>query len=144
MAKRTIRNIIKDQKLISADSGMTVTAAARLMRDNGAGAILVIDDGRLLGIFTERDALFRVLAEGLDPTATGITDAMTRDPTTIHPDKDFDAAMASMHAGHFRHLPVVEDDVVLGMVSSVDAMGPELEQFMYAVIVEEQNRDVLL
>ncbi len=48
-----------------------------------------------------------------------------------------------MHGGRFRHVPVVENDRALGMVSSLDAMGPELEQFMYAVIVDEHNRDIL-
>ncbi|MGR8921280.1 MAG: CBS domain-containing protein [Gammaproteobacteria bacterium] len=144
MSKRTIRTIIEGQQPVTADTDMTAAEAARVMRERQVGAILVLEAGRLAGIFTERDALFRIVAEGLDPTTTPIASAMTPDPTTIHPDKDFDKALEMMHSGHFRHLPVVEDGSLLGMVSSLDAMGPELEQFMYAVIVDEQKRDILL
>ena len=143
MSKRTIRTIIQDQEPATVDVGMTAAAAAGLMRDRGVGAILVLDEGRLAGIFTERDALFRVVAEGLDPTATSVADVMTADPVTIAPDKPFATALELMHAGQFRHVPVVEGTRAIGMVSSRDAMGPELEQFMYTLIVEQQNRDVL-
>ncbi len=143
MTARTIRDIIDHQELLTADIGMTVSEAARLMKARVVGAIVVLRDGALAGIFTERDALFRVVAEGLDPTTTTMESAMTADPTTVHPDKPFATALEVMHHGRFRHVPVVEDGQVVGMISSRDAMGPELEQFMYALIAEDHNRDIL-
>lgn len=143
MSIRTIGSIIEGQALLSAEASLPVADAARLMRAHKVGAIVVLEGEQLAGIFTERDALFRVVAEGLDPRSTPVAEVMTRHPTTIGADKPFARALELMHAGRFRHVPVVDHDRVIGMVSSRDAMGPELEQFMYSLIVEEHNRDVL-
>lgn len=143
MSERTIRDIIQGQEPLTTQGDTKVGKAARLMREKSAGAILVLDDMNLIGIFTERDALYRVVAAGLDPTSTPISEVMTRNPTTIHPDRAFNAALEVMHVGRFRHVPVVDQGRPIGMVSSLDAMGDELEQFMYALIIEQQNRDIL-
>jgi len=113
------------------------------MKKRRVGAIVVLDGLELAGIFTERDALYRVVAEGRDPNEATVAEVMTRNPSTIHPDSPFENALELMHVGRFRHVPVVDRGRPIGMVSSRDAMGPELEQFMYALIVEEQNRDIL-
>ena len=143
MGIRTIRSIIMDQALISAAPHVSVSDAARLMKHHRIGAIVILESERLAGIFTERDALFRVVAEGRDPNATAIAEVMTRDPTSIAPDQPFSRALEIMHAGRFRHVPVVESGRAIGMVSSRDAMGPELETFMYQLIVEDEARNVL-
>ena len=142
MSERTIRDVIEGRDMLTAQIAMTVGDAARLMRDRLAGAMLVLDGEQLVGIFTERDALFRVVAGGLDANTTTVAEVMTAEPTAISPDKSFAAALETMHTGQFRHLPVVEGERCIGMVSSRDAMGPELEQFMYTLIIDEQNRDV--
>lgn len=144
MSSRNVRDVINGQTLVTAKTGMTVAATAALMKDNKVGAMLVLEGETLAGIFTERDALFRVVAAGVDIEKTDIAEVMTANPTTVGPDKSFDHALDLMHQGQFRHLPVVEDEKLLGMVSSLDAMGPELEQFMYTVIVNEQKRDVVI
>jgi CBS domain-containing protein len=128
--ERPVRSIIEDQKPVTASAGMTVAAAARLMRDHRIGALLVLQEGRLAGIFTERDALFRVLAEGRDPAATRIAEVMTANPRTIAPDRPFGHALHLMYEGGFRHVPVVDDGRPLGVVSSRDALGPDLQQFI--------------
>ncbi|CAN0356563.1 unnamed protein product [Phaeothamnion confervicola] len=143
MSIRTIRSIIEGQELLSAAASLPVADAARLMRAHKVGAIVVVDGERLAGIFTERDALFRVVAEGRDPHTTRVADVMTANPITIGADKPFAQALELMHAGRFRHVPVVDNGRAIGIVSSRDAMGPELEQFMYSLLVEEQTRDVL-
>ena len=143
MSQRTIRDIIAEQDVLAADSAVSVTAAARLMREQKVGAILVLERDKLVGIFTERDALFRVTADGRDPGNTTLAEVMTAQPTTIRPDQTFDIALELMHGGPFRHVPVVEDGRPIGMVSSYDAMGPELENFMYALIVAQNNQDAL-
>ena len=143
MQDRTIRAIIEDQELLTAVAGTSVSEAARRMKQRQVGAILVVENDTLAGIFTERDALFRVVAEGRDPNKTLLADVMTRNPKTIHPDQPFGRALGIMHEGRFRHVPVVEDGRPMGMVSARDALGPELEDFVYGFLCEEQARDVL-
>jgi CBS domain-containing protein len=143
MMARKIRDVLEGQGFVTAQSTMNVTEVAALMKAQSIGAILVLDDTQLVGIFTERDALFRVAAEGLDPTETTMETVMTPSPVTIGPDKPFLDALEIMHEGQYRHVPVVENACAIGMVSSRDAMGPELEQFMYTKILDDQARDVL-
>ena len=130
MPERPIREVIGNQEPLTASADITVDAAARLMKRHRVGALLVIDDGRLAGIFTERDALFRVMAEGRDPAKTRIAEVMTVNPRTISPDRPFGHALHLMYEGEFRHVPVVEDGRALGMVSARDALEPDLRQFI--------------
>ena len=130
MPDRPIRSIIEDQRPITASSDITVAAAARLMKRHGIGAILIVDHERLAGIFTERDALFRVIAEGRDPKATRVAEVMTPNPRTIDPERPFGHALHLMYEGGFRHVPVVKDARPVGMVSARDALGPDLQQFI--------------
>jgi len=143
MSNRSIRDIIAEQEPIMAPESITVSAAAQLMKRNEVGAVMVVEEGRLVGVFTERDALFRVLAEGRDTRTTRLSDVMTRNPATIHPDRPFAEALHIMHEGGFRHVPVVEDGRPVGMVSARDALGPELEDFVYEMLRQEQRQDVL-
>ena len=128
--ERPVRSIIEDQKPVTASADTTVAAAARLMKEHGIGALLVLQEGRLAGIFTERDALFRVIGEGRDPKKTRIADVMTANPRTIAPDRPFGHALHLMYEGGFRHVPVVDNGRPLGVVSSRDALGPDLQQFV--------------
>ena len=120
MAHRTIRAIIGEQEVVSAPGTATISDAARLMKEKQVGAVMVVEDGRLVGIFTERDALFRVLAEGRDTRATRLSEVMTRNPTTIHPDRPFPEALHIMFEGGFRHVPVVEGSRPIAVVSAKD------------------------
>ncbi|HTS21747.1 MAG TPA: CBS domain-containing protein [Casimicrobiaceae bacterium] len=130
MFQRSIRSLIAAQKLLVAPGETTVAAAARMMKKQTVGAVLVVDrDGRLAGIFTERDALFRVVAEGRDPRTTRLAEVMTAEPRTIAADRPFEHALLMMYDGGFRHVPVVEDGRPVGMVSARDALGPELQEF---------------
>jgi CBS domain-containing protein len=128
--ERPVRSIIEDQKPVTAGADITVAAAARLMKEHRIGALLVLQEGRLAGIFTERDALFRVIAEGRDPKKTRIAEVMTANPRTIAPDRPFGHALHLMYEGGFRHVPVVDNGRPLGVVSSRDALGPDLQQFV--------------
>jgi CBS domain-containing protein len=122
---------------------MTVAQAARLMKEKRVGALLVMEEGRLAGIFTERDALFRVIAEGRDPGATQLADVMSANPRTITPDRPFGHALHMMHEGGFRHVPVVEGGRPIGVVSARDALGPELEAFVAELGKRERIFEVL-
>ncbi len=142
MAQRSIRSIIEQQEVIAAPESMTVGEAARLMREKKAGAILIVNEGRLAGIFTERDALFRVVAECRDAKTTRLAEVMTRNPRTIHPDKPFPEALQIMHDGGFRNVPVVEDGRPVGIISASDALGPELKDFIYELLRQGQAQDI--
>ncbi|HET9352038.1 MAG TPA: CBS domain-containing protein [Burkholderiales bacterium] len=124
-----IKSVLEPRKLVVAAPHTTVTEAARLMKEGKVGAVLVVEEGRLVGIFTERDALFRVIAPGLDPAKTELRGVMTRDPTTVAPDETFGYALLLMHEKGFRHTPVVEDGRPVGVVSARHALDPDLEEF---------------
>jgi CBS domain-containing protein len=143
MVQRPIRSIVEQREAITAPESMTVGEAAKVMRENKVGAILIVNEAGLVGIFTERDALFRVVAEGRDPKATRLTDVMTRNPRTIHPEKPFSEALQVMHEGGFRNVPVVDKGRPLGILSVSDALGPELKDFVYELLRLEQADDVL-
>ena len=130
MSKRTIRDIVAGQKLISASKDMTVRAACCLMAEKKIGAILVLEDGRIVGIFTERDALSKVLATSLDPDTALLSQVMAHDPQTIRADKPLAYALQMMADGGFRHVPVVDDQGgPVGMVSARDALGQDMVEF---------------
>ncbi len=142
--ERTIRDIISQQQPVTAPAEMFVQEAARMMKLRSIGAMTVVENGVLVGIFTERDALNRVVAESLDARTTTLSEVMTRDPKTVSADATFNSALELMHDGRFRHVPVV--DVLkrpIGMISVRDAMGPELESFVYEMLRQEQMSQVL-
>jgi CBS domain-containing protein len=124
-----IKSVIEPRKLVVAAPRATVAEAARLMKEGKVGAVLVVEGGRLVGIFTERDALFRVIACGLDPAATALSEVMTREPKTVAPDETFGYALLMMYEHGFRHAPVVEDGRPVGVVSARKALDPDLEEF---------------
>ena len=97
-----------------------VTECVRLMTAKKIGALVVMDGERLMGIFTERDALNKVLAGGLDPGSTKVSAVMTKDPYCISPTTTVDEAMELITKRRFRHLPIVENGKVLAVVSSGD------------------------
>jgi len=136
MFSTPVREVMDKRKLLLAEPTMTVRKAAEAMAKRGVGAALVVDDGRLVGIFTERDIVFRVVAPGLDAARTAVREVMTREPKSIAPDKTYGVAMLLMHENRFRHLPVVENDVPIGIVSSRSALDPDLEEFVF----EERRR----
>jgi CBS domain-containing protein len=104
----------------SVNPDVSVTACIRRMNELMIGAMLVMENESLLGIFTERDAITRVLGAGLDPTNTKISEVMTKNPYCVTPSTTLDEAMETITNLRFRHLPVVQDGKVLGMVSSGD------------------------
>jgi len=126
--QRPISSLIPGQRILTVEKETTVREAAERMREMKVGAAMVVAKDKLIGIFTERDALFRVLAEGRDPATTVVKDVMTRNPQTISADRPFGHALHLMYEGGFRHVPVVEDGRPIGMVSARDALGLELEQ----------------
>ena len=98
----------------------SVTECVRLMTASKIGALIVLDSKRLIGIFTERDALNKVLAGGLNPSNTKVSEVMTKDPYCIPPTTTVGDAMKLITERRFRHLPIVDNGNVLAVVSSGD------------------------
>ena len=140
MPNRPVRQLVKNQRILTASATMSVVEAAAAMREAKVGAIMVLSGPRLAGIFTERDALYRVLAAGKDPKHTTLADVMTVSPTTIAPDMPFSHALHIMYDRGFRHVPVVENGLPIGMVSARDALDDDLEALRVAL---EQQEDSL-
>lgn len=132
MPHRAAIKIIQNRHFLTTTPEKSVCAVAAHMRDNNEGVVLVVaaEDGKLLGICTERDLAFKVLAAGLDATSTPVGSVMTANPQTIHPEKPFGHALHLMYEGGFRHLPVVlPDGRPIGVLSSRDALGLEVVRF---------------
>jgi CBS domain-containing protein len=135
MAKRRVREIINRDRPLVGRPEDTVQAAAARMAAHRCGSILVCEGGELRGIFTERDLLARVVAEGHDPARTRLAEVMTPDPDTIGAAEPVAEAVRRMDEGCYRHLPVLEGGRVVGVVSLRDVpfevlarLEPELEQ----------------
>ena len=127
MPKRLIRDLIAGRKVVTIGKHSTVRAACELMASQRIGALLIVENDRIAGIFTERDALNKVLAARLDPDSTTLDQVMVRDPQTIGADKPLAHALLMMADGGFRHVPVVNaEGTPLGMVSARDALGQDL------------------
>jgi len=140
MLSLRIRDVMERKALITAPPDSTVGKAAQLMAKKKVGAVLVLEHHTLVGIFTERDVVFRVIAQGLDPNATRLSEVMTSPPQTVDPEKSFGFALLLMHENGFRHLPVVENGKLLGIVSARNALDPDLEEF----VAESQRRKQIL
>lgn len=142
MGLRLIRDLIQGQELLTCRPGVMVAEAARRMAERRVGAILVVASGQLKGIFTERDALVRVIAAGKNAEATEISQVMTRAVTTISPEKPVLHALHEMHENSFRHVPVVENGAPVGIVSIRDALGDELIAFERELEVKQAIRQI--
>jgi CBS domain-containing protein len=125
MPQRTLGEIVRDQKPLMLGPEATVAEAASAMYARRVGAVLVTDAERhLIGIFTGRDAV-RLLAEGLDARATPLSAVMTRNPTTLGPRATAMDALLTLSDCGFRHLPIVEQGQVRGIVSRYDFRAQE-------------------
>ena len=136
MFTQTVRTVMGRKSLVTAPPETTVRKAAELMASKKVGAIMVVKRKNLVGIFTERDALFAVIARGRNPETTQLSDVMTAAPQTIDPGKSFGYALLLMQEKGFRHLPVVEEGKLIGIVSVRNALDPDLEEFIH----ESQRR----
>ena len=119
---RQIGEIIEGRPLFHAESSETVRDVARMMSDKNVGAVAILDRGKLVGIFSERDLMKRVVAAGLNPEKTLIANVMTKDIMVANPADDVPAALQKMHSLGCRHLPVVESGNLVGMISLRDLL----------------------
>ena len=123
-----VRDILarKGSEIVSVAPTDTVLKAARLMNDRGIGSVLVLDGGKLAGIFTERDVLRRVVAEQRDPSTALVRDVMTTSLITCQPETPIEECAAVMTGRRIRHLPVLGPDGLCGIVTSGDVLAYQL------------------
>ena len=126
---RKMSELVRDQEPLIAPPHTTVMEAAQKMSARRVGAVLIANDAReLLGIFTGRDAISRVLAEGRSPKATTLEEVMTADPATLSPSHNAIEALRLMQDCRCRHLPIVNEGKVVGIVSHGDFRGIEQDR----------------
>lgn len=145
MHTRTISEILQDRKFFTATCDTSARAAAQMMKKNHVSAVVVIDDReRLVGICAERDIVFQVVAERLDPDSVPMTAIMTKHPQTIAADKPFGHALHMMYEGGFHHIPVVDSaGRPVGILCARDALGCEAVEFEHELMQREEITVIL-
>ena len=132
MHKSIVPDIIGGkQTLLTLGADVSVRQAAKLMAERHIGAVLITADGRLEGLFTERDVLNKIVAPGRDPEAVKLAEVMTRNPDTVSPDASALDTLIRMQTKGYRHVPVVDEGELIGIVSVRDlfnAVKRELEE----------------
>jgi CBS domain-containing protein len=126
--KMRICELIKAQETYQVELGQTVLDTVRAMVERNIGAVPVLHNNKVVGIFSERDLMRRVVAEGRDPRSTCMAEVMTDDPLTINMNEDLDTCMALMRRHSFRHLPVCHEGQLVGMVSLRDILLHDLDE----------------
>jgi CBS domain-containing protein len=127
----TLRDLVKDRKTYSIDAASTVLEAARLMTEHNIGALPVLRNQQLAGIFSERDIMSRVVAAGRTPGHTTVSEVMTPNPRAVGVDESIEECLFIMHEFGFRHLPIIEGNELKGLVSLRDIVmhqAAELER----------------
>lgn len=123
----TLRELCK-RPLYFVRAGQSVLEAARYMAERDVGAVAVLQEDRLAGIFSERDLMMRVIARGLDPAATPLERVMTPNPVVVDVSESVETCLRTMKQANCRHLPVVSEGRLCGMVSLRDLLQVDIAE----------------
>ena len=125
-----VRNILqsKGSAVFSVEPGVTVLTAIQIMCEKNIGGLLITDNGKLVGIFTERDYARKLILKGKSSKDTLIKELMTENPISVTLDSSIDDCMQIMSGKRIRHLPVVEGDKLVGMISIGDVVRHIMEE----------------
>jgi CBS domain-containing protein len=124
---KTVRDVMTESPR-SVEPGETVVKAARVMRDEDVGSLPVLEDGRLVGMITDRDLAIRVIAEAMSPERISVGDVVSPEPVSAAPDDDLDEALRLMARHQVRRLPVVEGERLVGILAQADVALAEKEK----------------
>jgi len=124
---RKLREIMRAGFLFMVQRDATVREAVQVMTDNNVGIVLVLEGERLVGVFSERDVVRRVVDRGLDPDRAQVGDVMTTDIVVGDPDEDYQSAMRKMDQANIRHLLVVQGPEMLSMISIRDLIRVDMQ-----------------
>ncbi|MBI3451741.1 MAG: CBS domain-containing protein [Rhodospirillales bacterium] len=134
MGSQKIAEIVKDQKPVVLPESARVREAAEVMAERRIGAVMVVKNDRLVGIFTERDMTVRIVSRGVNPDVTTLGEAMTAKPDTLTSEDSVRAALHMMAENGYRHLPVVDGERLAGIVSIRD---------LYATVMRQLEDNIL-
>jgi CBS domain-containing protein len=124
----SISHLIKGHELYWVEADQSVASVVSSMVQRNIGAVPVLRDGRLVGIFSERDLMKRVFVEGRDPKTTSVAEVMTANPYVVAPDTSLEDCMIVMKQHGFRHLPICSGDHLLGLISLRDILLHEVDE----------------
>lgn len=125
---QTIRELVAGRQVYTVEDTASVLAAAQQMKQHNIGALPVVRAGRLVGIFSERDLMKRVVAEQRDPATTKVAEVMTPNPRVVGPEESFATCLKMMKEHGFRHVPVWDGHELKGLVSLRDVLLREVEE----------------
>jgi len=125
---KKLRDIMREGFLFAVRKDATVAEAARTMTEKNVGIVVVLENERLIGVFSERDAVQRVIDKGLDPATTPVGEVMTTELVVANEDDDYQTAMRTMDRANIRHLPVVRKTQVVSMLSIRDLMRIDMQR----------------
>jgi CBS domain-containing protein len=123
-----VKVLLRNRNLVYAGPNETALDAARRMESARVGALVVLDGRRLVGVFSERDLMTRIVVPGRDPSAVRVREVMTGDVVTAHVEERRSQCLEKMQEAGCRHLPVIEDDEVVAMLSMRDLLRDEIEE----------------
>ncbi|GIU71869.1 MAG: hypothetical protein KatS3mg003_1348 [Candidatus Nitrosocaldaceae archaeon] len=136
MQLKRVSEIMTEAPIDTVEQGLSIQYAANIMKERGRGSLVVLDNRKPVGIITERDIVRRVVAEARDVNETKVKDAMSTPLITIGPEATVEAAAKVMYENGIRRLPVVENDNLVGIITSTD--------FVKAMIKEKKEPDGML
>lgn len=125
---KRLREIMREGFLFAVRKNASVAEAARTMTEKNVGIVVVLEEDRLIGVFSERDAVRRVIDRGLDPHRTTVEEVMTKDLVVADENEDYQSAMRMMDHANIRHLPVVRAAQVVSMLSVRDLMRVDMQR----------------
>lgn len=140
-AEATLADLMREAKFLCLAPELPVAEASKVMLERRVGAVLVIegdDPARLVGIMTERDINFRLVATGRDPATTTVADIMTRRPRSMSPETPVTEALKFMARSGYRHLPIKVDDKVVGIVSITDVFKESRRKLGHDMVMIER------
>jgi len=124
----SIYDLVKEQEMCVADVDDNVMEVAQAMVERNIGAVPVVREGRLAGVFSERDLMRRIVVEGRDPHATKVGEVMPREPLSVSRNDDLEHCLVLMREHGFRHLPICEGERLLGFLSLRDLLLRDLSE----------------
>jgi len=144
LAYRPLKQILKPKALWSVGPADNVLTAAQVMADKNIGFLVVLDNGAIVGVLSERDCVRRVVLAGKSPEATQVADIMVRNVITTNLEATFGDCMRLMHAHGIRHLPVLDNDKVVGVISVRDLLREAVEHHVKVISELERERMTML
>lgn len=124
----SVKELIRNRSVFTVDRNVSVQAAVEYMVQKNIGAVSVMEGDRLVGIFSERDVISRVVAKGLNPVTTAVSGVMTTDLVVANADETHESCLRRMKQANCRHLPVVDGDKLMGFISLRDLLMVDISE----------------